>query len=157
MHSHCSIKILCDFVFLWMLLIWPFPGVCAGPEVELGAAVHMVVSLDDLRSHYDVIKWRHFPHYWPFVRGNHQSPVNSPHKEKWCGALMFYLICAWTNCWVNNRNTGDLRCHSTHYDITVMQDGSLFHAFTPLSQEVPGPDTPHHIQRWPKTQQPSFI
>ena len=26
------------------------------------------------------IKWQHFPRYWPFVRGIHRSPVNSPHK-----------------------------------------------------------------------------
>ena len=31
-------------------------------------------------SHYhdDVIKWKHFPRYWPFVREIHRSPVNSP-------------------------------------------------------------------------------
>ena len=44
--------------------------------------------------HDDVIKWKHFPRYWPFVRGIHRSPVNSPHKGQWRGALMFYLICA---------------------------------------------------------------
>ena len=25
----------------------------------------------------DVIKWKHFPRYWPFLLGIHQSPVNS--------------------------------------------------------------------------------
>ena len=30
--------------------------------------------------HDDVIKWKHFPRYWSFVRGIHRSPVNSPHK-----------------------------------------------------------------------------
>ena len=30
--------------------------------------------------HDDVIKWKNFPRYWPFVRGIHRSPVNSPHK-----------------------------------------------------------------------------
>ena len=30
--------------------------------------------------HDDVIKWKHFPRYWPFVRGIHRGPVNSPHK-----------------------------------------------------------------------------
>ena len=39
--------------------------------------------------HDDVIKWEHFPRYWPFVRGIHRSPVNSPHKGQWRGALMF--------------------------------------------------------------------
>ena len=33
--------------------------------------------------HDDVIKWKHFPRYWPFVRGIHRSPVNSPHKGQW--------------------------------------------------------------------------
>ena len=41
--------------------------------------------------HDDVIKWKHFPRYWPFVRGIHRSPVNSPHKGQWRGALMFSL------------------------------------------------------------------
>ena len=45
--------------------------------------------------HEDVIKWKHFPRYWLFVRGIHRSPVNSPHKGQWRGALMFSLICAW--------------------------------------------------------------
>ena len=44
--------------------------------------------------HDDVIKWKHFPRNWPFVRGIHRSPVDSPHKSQWRGALMFYLICA---------------------------------------------------------------
>ena len=44
--------------------------------------------------HDDVIKWKHFPRYWPFVRGIHRSSVNSPHKGQWRGALMFSLICA---------------------------------------------------------------
>ena len=52
---------------------------------------------------YDgVIKWKHLPRYWPFVRGIHRSPVNSLHKGQWRGALMFSLICAWINGWVNN-------------------------------------------------------
>ena len=47
--------------------------------------------------HDDVIKWKHFPRYWPFVRGIHRSPVNSPHKGQWRGAQMHTSqICAWT-------------------------------------------------------------
>ena len=70
--------------------------------------------------HDDVIKWNHFPRYWPSVRGIHRSPVNSPHKSQWRGALMFSLICAWTNGWVNNSEPGDLRRHLAHYDVIVM-------------------------------------
>ena len=71
-------------------------------------------------THDDVIKWNHFPRYWPFVRGIHRSPVNSPHKGQWRGALMFSLICVWINGWVNNREVGDLRRHRGHYDVIVM-------------------------------------
>ena len=39
--------------------------------------------------HVDGIKWKHFPRYWPFVRGIHRSLVNSPHKGQWRGALLF--------------------------------------------------------------------
>ena len=70
--------------------------------------------------HDDVIKWKHFPRYWPFVWGIHRSPVNSPHKGQWHRALMFSLICVWINGWVNNREAGDLRRHRAHYDVTAM-------------------------------------
>ena len=68
----------------------------------------------------DVIQCKLFSCYWPFVRGTHRSPVNSPHKAQWRGALMFSFICAWINGWVNNREAGDLRRHRTLYDVTVM-------------------------------------
>ena len=38
-----------------------------------------------------VIKWKHFPRYWPFVRGIHRSPVNSPHKGQRRRALDFFF------------------------------------------------------------------
>ena len=55
-----------------------------------------------------------------WLRGIHRSPLNSPHTDQWCGALMFSLICAWTNGWVNNQDAGDLKRHRAHYDVTVM-------------------------------------
>ena len=70
--------------------------------------------------HDDAVKWKHFPRCWPFVRGIHRSPVNSPHKCQWRGALMFSLICVWINGWVNNREASDLRRYRAHCDITVM-------------------------------------
>ena len=42
-------------------------------------------------SHDDVIKWKHSPRYWPFVRGIHRSPVNSPHKGQWNGNVIFFF------------------------------------------------------------------
>ena len=73
-----------------------------------------------LVMHDDVINWKHFPRYWPFVRGIHRSPVNSPHKGQWRGALMFPLICARINGWVNSGEAGDMRRYRAYYDVTVM-------------------------------------
>ena len=53
----------------------------------------------------DVIKWKHFPRYWPSVRGIHWSPVNSPHKGQWRRALVFSLICA-LNKWLSKHSWG---------------------------------------------------
>ena len=36
---------------------------------------------DKSSPHDDVIEWKHFLRYWPFVRGIHRSPVNSPHTK----------------------------------------------------------------------------
>ena len=63
----------------------------------------------------DLIKWKHFPCYWPFVWGIHRSPVNSPHKGQWHGGLMFFFIYAWISGWVNIREAGDMRHHHVHY------------------------------------------
>ena len=69
--------------------------------------------------------WRHqleaFSALLAFVRGIHRSPVNSPHKGQWRRALMFSLIWAWTNGWVNNLDAGDLKRHRTLYDVTAMK------------------------------------
>ena len=70
--------------------------------------------------HDDVIKWKHFLCNWPFVQGIHQSPVNSPDKGLWHGALMFSLICIWINGRVNNHEAGDLRRYRAHYDVIIM-------------------------------------
>ena len=76
--------------------------------------------IQDHCNHEGVIKWKHFPRYWPIVRGIHRSPVSSPHKGQWRGALTFSLICVWINGWINNGEAGDLRRYCAHYDVTVM-------------------------------------
>ena len=72
-----------------------------GPEMLNAYACHHMVQtvcgsksrrpngLPDIASgtHDDVIKWKHFPRHWPFVRGIHRPPVNSPHKGQWRGAF----------------------------------------------------------------------
>ena len=54
---------------------------------------------------------------------------NSPHKGQLRGALMSFFICTWTNGWVNNRDAGDLRRQSAHYDVTVITH-ALWGCFT---------------------------
>ena len=60
--------------------------------------------------------------------GNTPAPVNSPHKGKWCGALMFFLSVS-NKQFSKNREAGDLRCHCAHNDVSVM-----LHPWTELKQ-----------------------
>ena len=90
---------------------------CRAPKWGKGRADSREAHLHD-----DVIKWKQFPRYWPFVGGIHRSPVNSPRKGQWRGALMLPLICVWMNGWVNNRQADDLRRHRAHYDVTLMSE-----------------------------------
>ena len=68
--------------------------------------------------------WRHqmetFSALLAHCAGNSPVPVNSPHKGQWRGSLMFSLIYAWINDWVNNRWAGNLRRHRGHCDVIVM-------------------------------------
>ena len=50
------------------------------------------------------------------------SPVTGefPSQGQRSGALMFSLICAWINNWLNNSEDGYLRRHQAHYDVTVL-------------------------------------
>ena len=61
-----------------------------------------------------------FPRHWPFLRGIHRTPVNSPLKGQWHGALMFSLICVWINGWLNNLEAGDLSRNRACYDVIVI-------------------------------------
>ena len=83
-------------------------------------ALWCCVAVSFMLYHDDVIKWKPFPCYWPYVQGIHRLPVNSPHKGQWSRALMFSLIYAWINGWVNNCEAGDLRHHHAHYEVIVM-------------------------------------
>ena len=122
---HCAVKLVTG---LHKTMIW----MCethsrVGPEVrwihnpvDSRSWCYIGTRTNAQNTHHDVIKWNHFPRYRPFVRGIHRSPVNSPHKGQWRGAVMFSLICARINAWVNNQEAGDLRRYRTHYDVIVM-------------------------------------
>ena len=120
---------LCHFCLGWRILV---RRKCAGltapwsrcPLLLSGTLDCYTISSwwsqAQLVRHDGLIKWKHVPRYWPFVRGIHRCLVNSPHKGQWLGALVLSLICALTNGWVNNRDAGDLMRHRAHYDVTVM-------------------------------------
>ena len=81
--------------------------------------------------------WRHqmepFSALLALCAGNSPVPVTSPHKDQWRGALVFSLICAWINDWVNNREADDLRRHRGHYDVNVMIDPNRSHICIPVA------------------------
>ena len=134
--SHCAVidDIIVKIVSFYIICYFAFiPQVksmlSCTKNMDFQQFLLTVSIFDPWRSfvcHEDVLWawWHHqmetFPRYWSFVRGFHRSPVNYPHKGQWRGALMFYLICAWINGWVNNREGGDLRRHRAHYDVVVM-------------------------------------
>ena len=74
--------------------------------------------------HDDVIKWKHFPRYWPSsCAGN--SPVTGEFPSQRSVMRSYFLWSApWINGWVSNREVGDLRRHRAHYDVILMDSSS---------------------------------
>ena len=85
-------------------------------QVRSMAGHGLATQWSSTSAHDDVIKWKH------------RSPVNSPRKGQWRGALMFSLICIWISGWVNNREAGDLRRNHAYYDVIVMSRGIDFNS-----------------------------
>ena len=52
---------------------------CSGTSIYCSLLLHDI-TYSMMTIHDDVIKWKYFPCYRPFVQGIHWSPVNSPHK-----------------------------------------------------------------------------
>ena len=70
--------------------------------------------------HNDVIKWKHFPHYWPFIEectSHWWIPLTKVSDESF---LIFSLMCTWINNWVNSSEAGDLRHYCAHHEVIVM-------------------------------------
>ena len=90
-------------------------------QTQTGSSIY--VTSQEIRTRLAFSWWRHqmetFSALLALCAGN-SPPVNSPHKGQWRGTLMFSLICAWTDGWVNSRDAGDLRPHRVHHDVTVM-------------------------------------
>ena len=69
--------------------------------------------------HDDVIKWKHFPIYWPFVRGN--SPVSGefPAQRPVTRSFDVFFDLRLFKRLSKQREAGDLRRYRAHYDVTV--------------------------------------
>ena len=54
--------------------------------------------LENQLCHDDVIKWKHFPRYWPFVRGIHRWIPRTKASDAvlWCA---HYDVIVMKNCW----------------------------------------------------------
>ena len=74
----------------WLVLLSWYPGtksyLCNSGTPQTKSRF-WVSSSSKLCLHDDVIKWKPLPRYWPFVRGIHRSPVNSPHNCLWRGGF----------------------------------------------------------------------
>ena len=85
------------------------------------------VSIMCISSHVDatiqddVIKWEHFPRYWPFVRWIPLTKASD--AELWC----FFFDLRMKNGWENDRGAGNLKRHNVHYDVTVICDYKQFY------------------------------
>ena len=96
----------------------------------LWAKLYQHATHSSLR-HDDVIKWKHFRRYWPFLRGIHRSPVNSPHKGQWRGVCCFFDLCLEKNGWWCTDLANTNRSHLGHYRwredvVFLMKFSSLF-------------------------------
>ena len=107
--------------------------------------------------HDDVIQWKHFPRHWPFVRGIHRSPVNSPHKGQWYGALMFFylhpnkrLSKQWRGWWFETPSCPFWRhCNATFSDTIITGISQLTHITNYIQSSIVfGSDKPGTIGPW---------
>ena len=111
----------------------------AARPIETNASVS--TSMDwNLTIIENIFKWKQmetFSALLAICAGNSPVPLNSPHKGKSHGALMFSLISAWINGWVNNRDAGDLRRNCAHYDVIVCWIERARHICVPILIGLP--------------------
>ena len=88
---------------------------CYQPRSDQG-----LVGVDYIITHDDVIKWKHFPRYWPFVRRNSPATGEFPAQRPVTRSFDVFFDLRLKIGWVNNGEAGELRRHIVHYDVTVM-------------------------------------
>ena len=88
------VKSLSREIVVMIVSLWNVTGISAAllsrcmPNFRaIGKSVNSNLAVSRLH-HDDVIKWKHFPRYWPFVRGIHRSRwiprTKASDTELWC-------------------------------------------------------------------------
>ena len=126
----CNINSHCEMPYLAIERMRAYQPICMRSSIYQECCARSRYQ----RRRQVITRWRHqmetFSALLALCAGNSPVPVNSPHKGQWLGALMFSLICARINDWVNNREAGDLRRHRGHYDVSVMTCHSTWDVIT---------------------------
>ena len=73
--------------------------------------------LASIHSHDEVMKWKHVPCYWPFVRGIHRGPVDSPHQGPVRRSLDVFFDL--------RRNKGPVTLKVLPFDDVIMKQKSV--------------------------------
>ena len=71
----------------------------SSPSSKLNKQKWVIDSLSS-HCHGDIITWKHFPHYRPFLLGINRSAADSLNKGQWCGALMSSMSRVVVSCCV---------------------------------------------------------
>ena len=98
-----------------------FDGVIMNNVCRCGSTEYRVSH-----THDDVIKWKHFPRYWPFVWPVtgllYWWQVTGEFPSQRLVARSFDVFFNLRLNLANNGDAGDFRRHRAHYDVTVMQE-----------------------------------
>ena len=94
-------SVFCSLLWdVYFCKYWPYNNPCCA-EFIWGNYVNLFYHPPwNGASSWDLFSpwWRDqtelFPFYRPFVKGIHRSLLDSPHKGRWHGSLMFFFICA---------------------------------------------------------------
>ena len=73
-----------------------------------------------MHIHDDVMIWKRFSHYWPFVMGIHRSPIDAPHKTPVMLSFGVLFVVTIIHLLKSSRVSGDCRRHDANVTVTVM-------------------------------------
>ena len=88
----------------------PLPLMFKVPCGLLGSGQSNWIISSHQQKHDDVMTWKHFPHYWPFVKGIHQVTGGFPSQRTSNVHLMFPQTNRSINTWL----ALDLRHHDAY-------------------------------------------